>query len=198
MDTLLDVSRRSSPDSLRPPSFNNGNPDFYLPGTPLANQFGRSLDIIQTPSASGGGGASTIYPFDAYLSAGTATYAVQPGTINGLLPSNYNSTFTLTPGTTYYLVLNVTTSGGQVTGATLAFNTSAPAAIPVNAGQPPTSFSFLIGVLLVGATSGTWYRTIGPGSLSAAGQLSYQANATSPSPGTLPYTNYYTWVVTQA
>jgi len=163
----------------------------------LPTQFDRQIDQILSPVAGGGGGA-VVYPFDV-ISAGTSSFTVQPGTLNGLLPSNYNSTFTLSTSTTYYLQLAATASNGQITGATLSFVTSAPAAIPTNMGQPPTSFDYMLGILITnGAGGGTWFRTIGPGSLNAAGQECFRTSKSSPSPGTLPYDIWYTWVLTQA
>ncbi len=168
-------------------------------GQTLPTQWDRQVDEFDSPGISSGGGGSTaaIYPFDV-ISAGTSNFTVQPGTINGILPSNYSNVFTLSLGTTYYVDLNVTASSGQVTAATLSFDASAPAAIPVNASAPPNSFSFMLGLLITDNVGGaTWYRVIGPGSLTAAGSLVYQVNASSPSPGTLPFTNYYTWLMGQ-
>lgn len=164
----------------------------------LPTQFDRQIDQILSPVSGGGGGAgAAVYPFDV-ISAGTSSFTVQPGTMSGLLPSNYASTFTLTPSTTYYLQLDCTASSGQIASAALNFASSAPAAIPVNMGQPPTSFSFLVGILITnGAGGGTWFRCIAPGSLFAIGALQYQTNKASPAPGTLPFDNWYTWLIEQ-
>lgn len=162
------------------------------------DQWDRQIDQFDQPAGGGGGGVSVVYPFDV-ISAGTGNFTVQPGTINGQLPSNYSNVFVLSPSTTYYLVLSCTSSNGQITGAVLSFASSPPASIPTNMGQPPTSFDFLIGIVITDAIGGgTWYRTIGPGSLSAAGQEAFRTDKTSPAPGTLPYDLWYTWVITQA
>jgi len=156
----------------------------------LPTQFQRSLDIIETPPASGGGGGLTqVFPFDV-ISAGTAGYAVQPGTVNGLLPSNYTITQALGPSSTYFLTLSCTASNGQITGATLSFAGSAPAGIPTNMGQPPTSFDFLLGVVI----DQVWFRTIGDGSVIMIGSEVFRTDKSSPAPGTLPYDIWFTWV----
>jgi hypothetical protein len=163
----------------------------------LPTQFDRQIDQILSPVSAGGGGGAAVYPFDV-ISAGTSSFTVQPGTMSGLLPSNYGSTFTPTPSTTYYLELNCTASSGQIATVALNFASSAPSAIPVNMGQPPTSFSFLLGILVTDGTGGgTWFRCIAPGSLFAIGALQYQTNKASPAPGTLPFDNWYTWLIEQ-
>lgn len=167
-----------------------------LGGIRISDRFDRRADRLPDPPGGSGGGEGPR-PFDVLFgtpSGGSVAATVQPGTINGLLPSNYSSSWTLTIPGTYFVVLSCTASGGQITGATLNFNSSPPAGIPVNSGQPPLSFDFLLGIVV----DGVWFRTIGDGSLTAAGQLSYQVNATAPAPGTLPFTNYYTWVIAQA
>jgi hypothetical protein len=168
-------------------------------GQTLPTQFDRQVDVVLANAIPAGGGSSSpVYPFDV-ISAGTSVFSFQAGTINGLLPTNYAATFTLSLNTTYYPKLSLTANNGQITAATLSFPTTAPSAIPTNMGQPPTSFDFLLGLLLTnGSGGGTWYRTIGPGSLSAAGQESFRTTKVSPAPGTLPYDIWFTWTITQA
>lgn len=140
-----------------------------------------------------GGGSTPVYPFDVSLTgSGTLTAAVQPGTINGLIPSNFLSTFSISALATGYLVLSVTTSGGQVTGAVLSLPSSPPVGVPVNMGQPPTTFDYLLGAVV----NGVWFRVIGPGSLAAASVEAFRVTKTAPAPGTLPYDIYYTWNIT--
>ena len=86
----------------------------------LPTQWDRQVDELDSPGLSSGGGVvAVIYPYDV-ISAGTSAFTVQPGTLNGLLSTNYNSTFTLSLSTTYYLTLSATASNGQITGATLS------------------------------------------------------------------------------
>ena len=124
---------------------------------------------------------------------GDVDCTLAPGTINGLLPTNYNSVFTVSATATFFVVLSVTASSGELASATINFNSSPPAAVPVNMGPNPHSlFDYLLGILV----NGIWYRTIGPGGLAAAGAEVFRASKLSPAPGTLPYDIYYTWNLT--
>lgn len=151
--------------------------------------FGFELDQIKSPPP-GGSGGSTAFPFDVNISGTDAT--VVPGTINGLIPTNYADTFTIANPGTYYVTLSVTATDGQLGSATLSFAASPPAAVPVVQGQPPTTFDYLLGVVV----DGVWFRVIGPGSLAAAGAEVFRVSKTSPAPGTLPYDIWYTWNIT--
>lgn len=165
-----------------------------MPSMP-AEQYERSIDPpFDTPAPAGGGSApAVIYPFDITFSAGSdsshAKATIQPGTLNGLIPSNYTTTYDLDITTTYYLVLSVTATDGAITGCSLSMPTTAPSPIPVLMGAPPTSFDYLLGVVI----SKAWFRVIGNGSLTANGQEVFRVSKTSPAPGTLPYDIYYTW-----
>lgn len=167
-------------------------PKLFIPAkTP---GFGFELDQIKSPPPGGGGTPPTELPFDvSFDTAGDPRDTfVRPGTINGVLPTNFDDTFSLAASGVYYLVLNVTASDGEIASATLSFDGSPPAGIPTLQGQPPTAFAYLLGVVV----DLVWYRTIGNGSLAAAGSEVFRVSKTSPSPGTLPYDIYYTWVIT--
>lgn len=140
------------------------------------------------------------YPFDVSfinITGTTQEAVIRPGTLNGIIPSNYLTTYVQNrTGTQYYLVLNVTMGGTpiEVTAVSLTFGTSPPAGIPTAAGGPPTSWDYLLGAVL----EGVWYRTIGPGSLVAFPVESYRVSQSNPTPGTLPYDIYYTMDVSNA
>ena len=192
MQAYSDMARESIQMALR----RGGSTE---PGTAIvSSRFDREIDTIENPAGVGGGGGGP-YPFDAILTAdpGTPGYSIatiQPGTINGILPSNYSTTYTLDDTLVYFLVASVTVSAGQITAVTLSMPTSPPAGVPVNMGQPPLSFTYLLGVVV----DGVWYRVIGNGSLSAISTDVYHTDKTSPSPGTLPYDIWYTWNLVQA
>lgn len=168
-----------------------------IDGSPNAN-IDLGFDEIGWPGTtppSGGGtpGPAATYPFDVTLTgSGTLTASVKAGTINGLIPSNFLSTFSIGALATGYLVLSVTTSGGQVTGALLSLPSTPPVGIPVNMGQPPTTFDYLLGAVV----NGVWFRVIGLGSLAAASVEAFRVSKVAPAPGTLPYDIYYTWNIT--
>jgi hypothetical protein len=161
---------------------------------PVAPGFAQELDAIKSPPPGGGSTPAATYPFDVSFSgsANPRDTLVQPGTINGVLPTNYDTVFSLAAVGVYYLVLTVTALDGEIASAVLSMDASPPAGVPTILGQPPTSFAYLLGVIV----DLVWYRTIGPGSLAAAGAEVFRVSKTSPSPGTLPYDIYYTWNVT--
>ncbi len=168
-------------------------PKLFIPGrTPGISL---ELDAIKSPPPGGAGAPATTYPFDVTFDDGVAdprdTF-VKPGTINGLIPSNYADIFSLAASGAYYLVLTCTASDGQIASAVLSFDASPPSGIPVIQGQPPTSFAVLLGVVV----DLVWYRTIGLGSLTATGTEVFRVSKTSPAPGTLPYDIWYTWAIT--
>lgn len=114
-----------------------------------------------------------------------------PGTINGFLITGYATPTELAIATTYYATLTITATDGEVTGAALTYETTAPGALPVLLGEPPTTFTFLIGIV----TGGEWVRIVGPGSLSAVGTEVFRVSKTAPDPGTLPYDIYFSWLL---
>lgn len=143
--------------------------------------------------STGAVGTDAPIPFDVtFVSVGELgdlTASVVPGTVNNILGTNWATPFTISSTGTYYLVTAVVTADAQVTSHTLAMDGSAPSTFPVNMGLPPTSFDVLIGIVI----DGTWYRTIGPGSISAQSLEAYRTSKAAPAPGTLPYDIWYTW-----
>lgn len=173
-------------------------------GPPFSERFDRNIDDLLSPEgtggAGGGGGGSTgPYPFDVSFSAGSDashnTATVRPGTLNGLVPSNILTTADLSLSGSYYLVLSGVAADGEITSCSLSFPTSAPSPMPVTVGQPPTAFDYVLGMILGNGTALEWFRTIGNGSLQAAGNEVFRVPKASPSPGTLPYDLYWTWVL---
>ncbi len=165
-------------------------PLFPIPGeTP---GFGFELDQIKSPPPGGSGSGPVPYPYDVEFNGAPGDATVRPGSINGLLSSNFDDVFPLGATTTYYLVLSCTAVDGEITSAALSMPTSPPAGLPTQMGQPPTAFDYLLGVVI----DRVWYRVIGNGSLTAFGQEMFRISKTSPAPGTLPYDIYYTWDIT--
>jgi hypothetical protein len=179
------------PDAPPPPT-----PFPFGGGEEPSERFDRQIDTIKSPDSapSAGGDGGTPPPFDVTFdtSGDPRDTFVRPGTINGVLPSNYDDVFSLAASGVYYLVLNVTASDGEIASATLSFDSSPPAGVPTLQGQPPTAFAYLLGVVV----DLVWFRVIGPGSLAAAGTEVFRVSKSAPSPGTLPYDIYYTWTIT--
>lgn len=158
------------------------------------------LITVDVPPAQGPSVPAGPQPFDVSFTPidSTTQYAhMRPGTMNGIIPDNHNFNIPqYKSGYVYYLKLVVTMSGTplSVSNLTTSFDNTAPTGIPTTAGGPPTSWSYLVGAVV----EGVWYRTIGPGSLVAIPAESYRVSQSSPTPGTLPYTIYYTMDVSAA
>ncbi len=158
------------------------------------SQFGRDLDIIESPPPAGSGSSTPASPFDLSFtpsSPGNITPIMVPGTINSVIPSNYLSLSDIADTGTFFFILSVTTLNGQIATASVSLAGSAPAGIGTTMGVPPTAFDFLIGVV----QDGVWFRTAPTGSFTATPIEAFRASITNPAPGTLPYDIYYTWTV---
>lgn len=155
----------------------------------LVHQRGRGMLVMRRPSWSNTLRANrgVPYPFDISIVGTTATF--RAGTINGLLPSNYLTGVTVVSSGTRYLVLNCTSSNGQITAASFAADSSVPPALAPTAGQPPTSFKILIGISIDAAPFKVW----GSGNIQAFGREMFRLAVVSPVAGQLPYSIYYTW-----
>ncbi len=137
------------------------------------------------------GGGNTAFDVDVTASGFGYRLDVHPGTVNGLLPTNYNlSHTTASTSDVVYLVLNCTVANGAVSAATLAF--AADPADPVGSqlAAPPGAFAWTLGLLI----AGKWYKLVA-GSLMATPQELFRVAKLSFSPGELPYDAYYTWAV---
>ena len=142
--------------------------------------------------------ASTPQPWD--LQARVDPYAdplddtppylirVRPGTLNGILPANWDEEFTY-PGTgLFYAKAVIATDGEAVTGVTIVINATAPTVQqPVEFGIA-SSVQYLFGLFSEGAV----YRVIGAGHIALQTQT-WLVTSASPaaSPGQSPYDIYY-------
>lgn len=132
-------------------------------------------------------GLATSYPFDCKLVGSSLT--VKYGTINGLAPDNINSTFFTGGVSNFYVLLTVTSSNAQIVSSTLSISAVPAPVMPVQIGQPPTSFVTPIAV----CTNGRMFRAIGQGSLVATPYEVYRLAKSMPTPDALPFDSYYSW-----
>lgn len=189
---------------------------YFLCSSPIANDVGCDTDgasprndnwgymegletdwgLIDVGGGGGGGSSVCDCPFDIVKTAVTPatdpvsySISIRPGTINGLLPSNWSSVGTYSNEDTKFLVLNVTTDKTGVTAADLSLQDSYTDKIDVYANGAPLSFKVLIGNIASGAK---WQRAIGCSSLSA---LPTEAFITDNPDDPLRPTRHYTWEV---
>ena len=114
---------------------------------------------------------------------------VRPGTLNSILPTNWDEEFEY-PGTgLFYAKAVVATDGEAITGVTIVINGTAPTV------QAPQEFGisnpveYLFGLFLQGAV----YRVIGAGHITISPKLWLTTEKpTIPAPGELPFSQYFT------
>lgn len=142
------------------------------------------------PSSGGGGGSVPVYPFQPTIVSNVAT--LEPGTLNGVQPSNIGSSFFVSATGTYYLVLSVSAVNGVISSSTLSVTASPPATIGVSIGYPVNTFDYPLYVFV----NQEPFRLIGTGSLQAVATEAFRVQKSTPSPDLLPYDSYYTWTLT--
>jgi hypothetical protein len=112
---------------------------------------------------------------------------VQPGTLNGILPSNWDEEFECAATGLHYAKAIIATDGEAITGVTIEIDTTAPAVQEPQEFAIETEVEYLFGLF---AEGNTW-RVIGNGQIRLAPRAWLAANATILIPGDSPYTIYY-------
>ena len=136
-------------------------------------------------------------PFEFY-SGGTSVSpwcGLRAGTINGVIPVNWSTTFALpattTAGYVRYINLNCDTDGKQVTQVQIALENNPP---PPPANYPslaPVTFSICSHLI----NNGTAYRLIGPSPVVAMTREAIKIEKdTTLTFGEYPFIIYYTWI----
>jgi len=142
---------------------------------------------------SSGGGGQTSQPWDVIAAqdaspATTYSVTVRPGTLNGILPSNWSDTFTCAATGMYYAKAVITTDGTAVTAVTIECNTTAPTVQTPQAFGVETTIRYLFGLF----SAGSVYRVIGAGHISLNPSVwMTKAKASPAAPGELPWVQYY-------
>jgi hypothetical protein len=131
------------------------------------------------------------YPWDIYVvdSPGVDQYTVKvrPGTINGFLPTNWDSEFVLGAGL-WYAKAEITTDGSQQTGVTIIIDDGPPAGQVAQEWGVQSSIEIVFGMF----EDGISYRAIPPGNITASPKLWLTTERqTPPAPGELPFTQYF-------
>ena len=141
--------------------------------------------------ADGGGGTVTTYPFDITINTGAGTCTFVYGTINGVAPTNINSTLTIATSGTRYVYLLCSATNGVFTSSTINISGTQPAPIGTSLGYPPNSFIVPIHVVV----NGTAFRVINRTSLQALSKEAFRVQKLLTTPDMLPYDSYYTWSI---
>lgn len=120
--------------------------------------------------------------------------SVQPGTLNGFLPTNWNTpgggkdVVCQSDGTLYYAKAIVATDGQAMTGVTIEIDENAPDP------QEPQEFGIDSPIEIVFGlfAEGAVYRLIGAGNIAASPKLWLTTERqTPPAPGELPFSQYF-------
>ena len=113
---------------------------------------------------------------------------VRPGTLSGILPSNWDEEFECAGTGLHYAKAVISTDGEAITGVTIAIDTAEPAAQePVQFGIA-ASIDYLFGLFAEGAV----HRVIDPGNITLAPRVWITTSAEPPAaPGESPYDIYY-------
>ena len=152
------------------------------------------VGVVQPARPAKATGVVAVAP-DWEITAGSTAGSVKvfPSTINQVVPTNWASEITGVGTGTYYVRATATVSGGVVSSVSLSAATSLVGGAAVTAGVPPTSFEFLVGVLVNGVV--VWQCARKP-VLATATEV-YRSPKVSPVAGEFPLDIYYTWVLTQ-
>jgi len=150
----------------------------------------------------GGGGSaapSTAQPWDLMVTIDSESEAdpkpwlvsVRPGTLNGILPSNYTSQTTVSGSNTnlHYAKAVVATDGQAITGVTIEIDENAPPLQTPQAFGISNPVKYLFGLFL----AGTVYRVIGDGHITISPKLWLTTERqTVPAAGDLPFRQFFT------
>lgn len=159
----------------------------------VGGQFSRGIGgtTITVPKSQGGTTVEDDFPFKISFPSATGCQ-FQAGTINGMLPSNYNDVLTLPePTSPYvkYIVVKGASAGKNITTAEIAVEATPPS-IGTALNASPTTYSCLIYVI----ATGTAYRTIGKSSILAMPQELMRTPKAPATAAELPYDSIYQWL----
>ena len=108
---------------------------------------------------------------------------VQPGTLNGILPSNWDEEFNAAPTGLHYAKAVITTDGEFVTGVSIEIDTSAPDVQEPQLFAVDSEVKLTFGLFYEGQT----FRVIAPGSIILSPVPYLVKDKASPQPGELAY-----------
>lgn len=147
-----------------------------------------------------GGEVTNIYPWKPRLytveedEIETTYLELHPGSINGTIPTNMFSTFEIVdPEATNYIVVDVSTSGGEIQNMSLSVESSITPPIGTAKDIPPSSFKVLIAIV-----RGNEALPVRNTNLSATPSLAFTDDKTSFQIGENPLEYYWTWTLIQS
>jgi hypothetical protein len=182
LNTILTEIRRNKPKGERGITVRQSGDGTYIglaaalpagKGTPATRQ---PWDLIATPDP------------DSTAENPPYKIRVQPGTLNGILPSNWDTEFTAAAAGLYYAKAVIATDGETITGVTIAIDTTPPIGQDPQEFAIPATAEYLFGLF----AEGNVYRVIGAGSISLLPRQWFVVESDpAAAPGELPYDIYY-------
>lgn len=167
-------------------------------------KFGEDEGWYPVPGPGGGGGGSVQSPWDIVAYPDPASMnqdppptnppykaKIVPGTIGGILPSNYDEEIDVGTGLKYGIV-DCSTNGEMVTSATISFTSTFPSPISATADKAPTSFKVCFGMVNKEANKAPEVYNFWKRSPSAVPNAAY---AIAPTTSGQPVKYYYVWRV---
>jgi len=113
---------------------------------------------------------------------------VQPGTLNGFLPTNWDEEFECAGTGLFYAKAIIATDGEAITGVTISIDTTQPTTQQPQEFAIDTEIEYLFGLFSEGAAS----RTVGAGHITLRPRQWLVKSADPPAqPGELPFSIYY-------
>jgi hypothetical protein len=155
--------------------------------------------IYACPSIGSGGTQRAALPWDIDLKGvGTPdpetgeyssyTATVNPGTLNGILPSNWDEEFSVSGSSIYYAIAVIQTDGTAINAVSIEIRTTAPSLQVPAIWATPTAVEYLFGLIKDGSAK----RVIGAGSISLIPKVWLTVEKDEPvGPGELAYNRYY-------
>lgn len=113
---------------------------------------------------------------------------VRAGTLNAILPTNWNQEFICSPTGLYYAKAIITTDGTEITGVRIEIDTSKPTEQEPQEFAIETRIEYLFGLFAEGQV----HRVIGDGNITVGPEVWMTKEKDSPAAaGELPYTLFY-------
>jgi len=151
--------------------------------------------MYQFKSFSSSSGGQSQGPWDLIVSASpgggnsnntTAIIKINPGLIGGVLPTNWETSFTVqTQSITFFIVEVGFSSNGVILSAQIKQSTTTPNPNPVQIWGVPSKFSLIFGVF----SRGVPFRAVRAGHIDI--KLTLAASSSQETSDSLPFTNYY-------
>lgn len=133
--------------------------------------------------------------------SGTLRVFIQPGTLNGMLATNYVEAYRdgIKTGGNGFLLIDAKSDGRIITSYSLRFDegTAAPAPVPPTTPLAPTAFTWPIAWVITAGSSRT-RQLIGASSLVAVIRETSRIPKASSNPSEPGYQIFYTWIVSNS